>query len=89
MHTLRDNSQFPRPLIKIEYNETEGISNFHEKYLGPSRLKGISDSKPLKQAIKKWKPEIPPRRLYMKFISKMSAFSKTTKARYFDNFHGI
>ena len=67
---LIQNSEFSRPRTNTVYHGTESISNLGPKLwdLVPSNLKEICDLDKFKKAIKQWKHENCPCRLYKVFV---------------------
>ena len=79
-YNLRQNSQFSRPRINTVYHGTESISNLGPKIwdLVPSNLKEISELGKFKKAIKQWKSEDCPCRLYKIFVQNVGFLEKIT-----------
>ena len=79
-YNLRQNSQFSRPRINTVYHGTESISNLGPKIwdLVPSNLKEISELGKFKKAIKQWKSEDCPCRLYKIFVQNVGFVEKIT-----------
>ena len=77
---LRQNSQFSRPRIKTVYYGTESIQNLGAKIwdMVASNLKEMSDLNIFKKAIKQWKPEDCPCRLYRVFVQNVGFLEKIT-----------
>ena len=70
-YSLRQNSQFFRPLVKSVYHGTESLSYLGPKVwdILPNIYKNIYGLHKFKKAIKKWKPENCPCRICKKYIA--------------------
>ena len=69
-YTLRQVSEFPKPMVKSVYHGTESISYLGPKIwdILPGKLKNIENLEHFKKEIKTWKPNNCPCRLCKVYI---------------------
>ena len=79
-YKIRQNFQFSRPQISTVHHETGSISNLGPKIwdLVPNNLKEICDIDEFKKAIKQWKPEDCPCRLWKVFLQSVGFVENIT-----------